>query len=300
MDQAASLRKLKENITQRYPTIDSSHTRVLAVTSGKGGVGKTTVAINMGLALGRLGKKVLVFDGDMGLANINVLLGVIPKYTLFHVLKGYKSLSEIIVQAGENTDFIPGASGYTQLANLGDEERDVLIRNFSQLEGYDYIIIDTGAGIGGNVMAMLMASDQIFIVTTPEPTSITDAYGLIKTVVARDREKDIKILVNKARDSIEAKKVAARVINISNKFLGIEIKEYGVVYLDSDVEKSIRLQKPFILTYPKSRASECITHISRSIIQSHLRNTQEDSKVSDYIKKLFYFLDGKQSKLEKI
>jgi flagellar biosynthesis protein FlhG len=295
MDQAAGLRKLREDLPLiRSNVVRRTSAKIIAITSGKGGVGKTTFAVNFAISLAREGQKVLVLDGDLGLANINVILGIIPKFTLYHVLKGNKTLREIILQIPEGIDIIPGANGYAQLADLDSISRDALIRDFSELDEYDFIIIDTGAGISSNVIALVLAADEGYIVTTPEPTSITDSYGLIKSITQRNKNFPLKVVINKARDEAEGKKVARRVIEISDKFLGVRPEELGVIYKDEDVEKSILVQKPFFINSPRSKASECMQKICKAVLENSpesLENT-ETSKLGGYIKKFFQISDA--------
>ncbi len=300
MDQAAGLRKLREDLPLiRSNVVRRTNAKIIAITSGKGGVGKTTFAVNFAISLAREGQKVLVLDGDLGLANINVILGIIPKFTLYHVLKGNKTLREIILQIPEGIDIIPGANGYAQLADLDSISRDALIRDFSELDEYDFIIIDTGAGISSNVIALVLAADEGYILTTPEPTSITDSYGLIKSITQRNKNFPLKVVINKVRDDAEGKKVARRVIEISDKFLGVRPEELGVIYKDEDVEKSILAQKPFFINSPRSKASECMQKICKTVLENNpdsLENT-ETSKLGGYIRKFFQISDA--NKVEK-
>ncbi|MCB1192795.1 MAG: MinD/ParA family protein [Leptospiraceae bacterium] len=301
MDQAENLRKLKEKAKkfQPIPMNGKSKTRIIAITSGKGGVGKSTFSVNLGISLAREGKKVLVLDGDFGLANINVLFGIIPQYNLYHVVKGHKSLQDIIISTQEGIDIIPGANGYTQLANLDDEKRNSLIQNFSFLDNYDYIFIDTGGGISSNVIGLIMASDEVIVITTPEPTSITDSYGLIKSVIAQEKEKKLSLVVNRAKDEKEGKKVASRLASISLKFLGVTLEEQGIIFLDEDVEKSIRAQKPLVVNYPNSKAAICIQKITQSVIHTHSLNNNEITKIGGFFNRFFNFMDQKDKQLEK-
>jgi flagellar biosynthesis protein FlhG len=299
MDQASGLRKLKEEfpLTRVSQSAKRTNAMIYAITSGKGGVGKTTFAVNFAITLAKEGQRVLVLDGDLGLANINVILGIIPKFTLYHVIKGNKTLRDIILQTPEGIDIIPGANGYSQLADLDSISRDHLIRNFSELDNYDYIIIDTGAGINSNVISLVLSADEAIVVTTPEPTSITDSYGLIKSITQRNRNFPINVVINKARDDIEGKKVARRVIEISNKFLSIRPKELGIIYKDEEVEKSILAQKPFMVNSPKSRASECMLKMTRSILESNQQDQGKDSnKLGGYFRKFFQFSDNDKIK----
>ncbi len=227
VDQAANLRRLVlENDTNR----DRSGTRTIAITSGKGGVGKTSIAVSLAIALARGGASVTLLDADLGLANINVILGIIPKYNLYHVIKGKKKLSDIVIPVPEGVKIIAGASGFHQLANLEPKQRTSFIESVAELDADDFMIIDTGAGVSQNVLSFLMASDEVIVVTTPEPTAITDAYGIIKSIAAQTPDKSIKILVNRVQSVAEGNRVAQRVINIAGQFLNIKV-EISVLFL---------------------------------------------------------------------
>ena len=302
MDQATNLRKLAESNSNlrvlpsakgKAPT-----TKILAIASGKGGVGKTTLAVNLGISIARAGNKVLVFDGDLGLANINVLLGIIPKYNLYHVVKGHKSLKEIVIQTTEGVDIIAGASGYSQLANLNETQRNNLIKGFSELAHYDYMIIDTGAGISSNVIGLVMPAHEVLVITTPEPTAITDSYGLIKSIVAQTKEKNLKIIVNRARTAIEGKKVADRVIDISGQFLEVHVESLGFIFQDEEVERSIREQKPYILNSPRCKASACLNRITHTLLQIE-NKIDDDQNITGFFKKFFGFMDDSEKEYER-
>lgn len=272
MNQASGLEKMmgkSDKNKNKSTTVNSEgRTRIITVTSGKGGVGKTSLSVNLGLAMAKKNKKVLLFDADLGLANINVMLGVLPKYNLYHVVKGHKKLKDIIIQTPEGLDIIAGASGYSSLANLTEAQREKMISEFSELGGYDILLIDTGAGIGSNVIDFTLPADEVIVVTSPEPTSITDAYGVIKSIVLESPEKNIKLLVNRASSSLEGRKVAERVINISNQFLNIKIETVGFIYEDHNVSKSVRKQRPYYLAFPESRASGCLNHVVARVLNN--------------------------------
>ncbi len=271
MDQAAHLRKLTEgNTSLKVLSSRKLRTKIIAIASGKGGVGKSTVSVNLAISMARAGQKVLVFDGDLGLANVNVILGIIPKYNLYHVVKGHKSLKDIVIQTPEGVDIIAGASGYSQLANLNDTQRNSLIKGFSELDNYDVMIIDTGAGISSNVIGLTLPADDVIVITTPEPTAITDSYGLIKAIVSQSRDKNLKMVVNRVRSAIEGKKVADRVIDISGQFLEVKVENLGFIFQDEEVERSIREQKPYIISSPKSKAAACLNRITYSLLNQEI------------------------------
>ncbi|MEI1279123.1 MinD/ParA family protein [Leptospira venezuelensis] len=294
MDQATQLRKLTEgNTSLKLVSSTKPMTKIIAIASGKGGVGKSTISVNLAISMAKAGQKVLVFDGDLGLANVNVILGIIPKYNLYHVVKGHKSLKDIIIQAPEGVDIIAGASGYSQLANLNDTQRNNLIKGFADLDSYDYMIIDTGAGISSNVIGLTLPADDVIVVTTPEPTAITDSYGLIKAIVSQSRDKNLKMVVNRVRSAIEGKKVADRVIDISGQFLEVRVENLGFIFQDDEVEKSIREQKPYIIHSPKSKAAACLNRITYSLLNQEM-DSSDDSGITGFFKKFFNFVDVRE------
>jgi flagellar biosynthesis protein FlhG len=266
-------------------TDGASSTRIIVITSGKGGVGKTSLSVSLAIALAQDGKSVTLLDADLGLANINVILGIIPKYNLYHVIKGKKKLKDIIIDVPEGIKIIAGASGFHQLANLDVKQRDEFISSIGELANDDFLIVDTGAGISQNVLSFVMASDEVIVVTTPEPTAITDAYGIIKAIASQSNEKHIKLIVNRAQSVAEGKRVAQRVINIAGQFLNIKVEELGFVYEDIYVPKSVRNQKPFFVSYPKCKASGCIKIISDRINNKQVEN-EKGSGITSFIKNL--------------
>ncbi|MBP8991208.1 MAG: MinD/ParA family protein [Spirochaetes bacterium] len=257
-------------------------TKIIAISSGKGGVGKTNFAVNLAIAYSKLGKKTIVMDADLGLANVNVILGVIPKFNLYHVIKNKKTMKEIVLDTPYGIKIIAGASGFSQLANLSDEQRDVFIQSLSELETADIIIIDTGAGVSNNVLSFILAADETIIITTPETTSITDAYGIIKSIYSLEKDIPIKLVINKCSSIMEGKKVADRIINISFQFLSIKVENLGYIMQDEIVEKAVRVQKPFYTLNPKSKASICIDHI---ISQLEHINAVEGKGVVSFMKR---------------
>ena len=255
MDQAANLRKLVLENNNTSTSTSKKRTKTIAITSGKGGVGKTSISVSLAIALAKGGSSVTLLDADLGLANINVILGIIPKYNLYHVIKGKKKLKDIVIEVPEGIKIIAGASGFHQLANLDPKQRANFIESISELDSDDFMIVDTGAGVGQNVLSFVMAVDEVVVVTTPEPTAVTDAYGIIKSIASQSPDKVIKLIVNRVQSVAEGKRVAQRVINIAGQFLNIKIENLGFIYDDDYVPKSVRNQKPFIVSYPKSKAS---------------------------------------------
>jgi flagellar biosynthesis protein FlhG len=282
-DQAEKLREMMKE--RNNGGGEKKNTRVIAVTSGKGGVGKTNISINLALAYAELGKKVIVLDADLGLANVNVVLGVIPKYNLYHLIRKQKTMKEIILDTNYGIQIVAGASGFSKVANLSEEERKTFIEELSALETADILIVDTGAGVSSNVLSFVAAADDVLIITTPEPTAITDAYGIIKIIATEINNLNLglKLIVNRVKSISEGKKVAARVINIASQFLNLKVDYLGCVFDDQSVQQAVIKQRPFLVTDSKGKAAICVKHLV-----SRLENVEykEGSGVSRFLKKL--------------
>ena len=288
-DQAEKLREIMRNKNTSSPSEGaSSHkaSRIISVSSGKGGVGKTNIAINLALAYAGIGKKVIVLDADLGLANVNVVLGVIPRYNLYHLIRQQKKMRDIILDTSYGIQIVAGASGFSKIANLSEEERNLFIEELQELSSADIIIIDTSAGVSKNVLTFVAASDDVIIVTTPEPTAITDAYGIVKIIATEIDNLDLglKLVVNRVKSVTEGRKVAERVINIAGQFLNIKLDYLGFVYEDALVQNAVIRQRPFLTLDPKGKASICIDHIVRRLENIDFK---EGSGISKFLKKLF-------------
>ncbi|MDA3941807.1 MAG: MinD/ParA family protein [Spirochaetia bacterium] len=260
-DQAEQLREIMRSRNENGS--ENTKTRVIAVSSGKGGVGKTNMSINIAIAYAQLGKKVLVMDADLGLANVNVAMGIIPKYNLYHLIRQKKKMKDIIINTDFGIQIVAGASGFSKIANLSDNEREHFIEEIGQMDAVDIIVIDTSAGVSSNVLDFIAAADDAIIVTTPEPTAITDAYGIIKIIATEidNMNLGIKLIVNRVKSVTEGKRVSERVINIASQFLNLKVDYLGYVYDDPQVSQAILKQKPFLIVDPDSKASICIKHI---------------------------------------
>jgi flagellar biosynthesis protein FlhG len=282
-DQAEKLRELVKNKNQ--DSSGANRTRIIAVASGKGGVGKTNMSINLALAYAKLGKKVIVMDADLGLANVNVVLGIIPKFSLYHVMKKQKTISEILMDTSYGIQIVAGASGFSKIANLNEDDRTNFIKELSQLSHADIIIIDTSAGVSSNVISFIAAADEAIIVTTPEPTAITDAYGIIKIVATEVDNLDLslKLIVNRVKSVTEGRKVAERVINIAGQFLNLKVDYLGFVFDDPLVSECVIRQKPFFAVDPKSKASVCVQHIVSRLEKVEFK---EGKGFSNFLRKL--------------
>jgi flagellar biosynthesis protein FlhG len=255
-----------ENILFDQPSIKSFGTRVVAVSSGKGGVGKSNVVANLGIALAMRGRRVMILDADLGMANIDVIFGINPKFNLKHLLDGEKRLDEIVISGPHSIKIVPGGSGVPELANLSDNQQQKLIESFIELERTaDITFIDTGAGISKDVISFILAAREALIITTPEPTAITDAYGLIKVLTQRDLNVDTKVVVNMVSSEKEGREIADRIVMAAKQFLNKKVEPLGYILADPSVYASVRQQVPFVLGYPNAKASRCIGNLAASI-----------------------------------
>jgi flagellar biosynthesis protein FlhG len=260
-------------------------TRIITVASGKGGVGKTNLSTNLAIAYAALGKRVVLMDADLGLANVNVILGIIPKYNLYHLIRKQKTMEDIIMDTNFGIQIVAGASGFAKIANLEEEDRKDFVRELSALSVADIIIIDTSAGVSNNVLSFVAAADEVIIVTTPEPTAITDAYGIIKIIATEidNLNLGLKLVVNRVKSVVEGKKVAERVITIAGQFLNLRVDYLGYVYEDPAVQNAVLRQKPFLITDPKGKASICVKHIVSRLEKVEYR---EGGGIGGFLKKL--------------
>ena len=276
MDQAKSLRNLMNNF-QNQNIKNRLNARVITISSGKGGVGKSSFSCNLAIYLASLKKRVVIIDADFGLANIEVLLGVRPKYNFYHILNKEKNISEIIVDTKYGVKLVSGGSGLKELSSISNSEIKYFIEQFNYLDEIaDIIIIDTAAGISSSVTNFLMASDENIIVTTPEPTSFTDAYTLIKVI--KDQNKDVEklnIVINKADDRYEAERIFGKISHVCNKFLGVDVENLGYIPSDLALIKAIKQQKPALLLFPDSEFSKSIKSIGNNISkEEHIINNK--------------------------
>jgi flagellar biosynthesis protein FlhG len=232
------------------------HVRTLAIASGKGGVGKSNLAANLAVALGELGARVLLLDADIAQANLDLLLGVNPRYDLQHVLSGDKSLEEIVVQGPRGVSLVPASSGVPELAELDDYRLECLIRGLGNLESNaDIILIDVASGTSRQVLTFCLAADEVVIVTTPEMPAFSDAYAMIKLLQQRGLTRPPHLVVNAAGSADEAEEVAHRLRLVSRRFLKLEPEMWGHVPFDAAIPRAVRRQEPVVTAFPRSPAA---------------------------------------------
>ncbi|HWP98602.1 MAG TPA: MinD/ParA family protein [Syntrophomonadaceae bacterium] len=269
-DQAEKLREIALGIKQQIEEElhrEMRQTRVIVITSGKGGVGKSTLALNLALTLCARNKRVILMDADLGLANIDIMLGLVPQYNLHHLILGKKSLKDITILATGGLRIIPGGSGINELANLNADELKRIIVELGKLDGeYDYMIIDTGAGIAKNVITFVLAADEVIVITTPEPTAITDAYGIVKSISGKSDERRLYLVVNRVANNSEGIMVAEKFKLVCQRFLELSITPLGHVVDEPLVGEGIRRQQPFITLFPKTAAAANIQSIADRLL----------------------------------
>lgn len=255
-DQASGLR----NLSRTKPV------KVIAVTAGKGGVGKSNVSVNLAVALAQLNKNVLLLDADLGLANVDIMLGLHTKYNLSHVIQGICHLSDIILQGPGGIKVIPAASGTEFMTQLSPVEHAGIIDSFNELtEDLDYMIIDTAAGISDTVLSFTRSSQELIVVVCDEPTSLTDAYALIKVMSKRYEWTHFHILANMVRSLKDGRELFNKLFKVSEQFLDVHLDYLGAIPFDEHVHMAVKKQKPVLLAYPDSDASECLREISRGV-----------------------------------
>jgi flagellar biosynthesis protein FlhG len=267
MDQAERLRSLvnrhKENQQEK-----KAEFRVIAITSGKGGVGKTNLTVNLGIHLAKTGKRVVIVDTDFGLANVEVLLGIAPRHTLQEVLSGDISIKEAITQGPEGVMFLSGGSGLTDLADLSEAQIKLLIKGFKELNDMtDILLIDTGAGMSKSVTNFLRASDEIIVVTTSDPTAIADAYAIIKIMTKdNDHFPKLKLVVNRVESHKEGIDVYSRMYRVCNRFLDVKLLNLGMIPYDKYLMRAVKAQEAVSVTYPNSDSSRSIEVICKRLL----------------------------------
>lgn len=279
-DQAENLRQMMGR---------SRDVRVISVASGKGGVGKSSISVNLAILMRRLGKRVLILDADFGLANVDIMLGVTTRLDLRYFLRGEKTIHEIIQQGHEGVRFISGGSGVAELINMDSEQLETLLSTIVDAasgsiayEPIDVIIMDAGAGVNNTIMQTLLASSETIVVTTAEPTAFLDAYALVKTIVKQDASHPLHLLVNKCEKTKEAQSVTNAFIETCGKNLGKNINPLGLVTYNHSITASIKRQTPITITDPHGQTAREIAQIARAIL-----NMPQDVKSSGVLTRVF-------------
>jgi flagellar biosynthesis protein FlhG len=288
-DQAHRLRQIMSarQGTEREKRNDS---RVIAITSGKGGVGKSNCTLNLALALCQAGKKVVILDADVGFANIDVLLGITPGQSMVNLFDCRTKIWEVMQDGPEGLKFIAGGSGFQDLLTLDERQLHYVVNQLQELQGYaDFILIDTGAGLNAQTLRFILSADEAIVVTTPEPTAITDAYALIKLVSNRTRELPIRLIVNRAATKTEGEQTAEKIRLVAERFLQRNVDALGFIMDDPTVAKAVRNQVPLLTRYPQAQASRCIQQVAAQLLE--MPQTRAGMKgVRSFLQRMVAFL----------
>lgn len=270
-DQAARLRERVIN--------NEKKTRIIAVASGKGGVGKSSISLNLGLAIQELEKRVLLLDADLGMANIDILLGITPNFNLSHVLKGKCKFEEAIVQGPANISILAGTTGVDELINISSVEVSRLIEAASHMEeNYDIILLDIGAGVNYSVTNFILGCDEVLVVLTPEPTAVMDAYSLIKILSTKHYKGRTKLLLNQCSSLKEGNELAERMQRVIKQYLNQDVELLGMIPFDENVRKSVKKQNPLLIQYPKSEAARSIKELAVKTMNGACENKSHGTK----------------------
>lgn len=297
MDQAEELRRMIEQQNK-----EKRVARVITVTSGKGGVGKSNISVNLAVQLSRLGKRVIILDADFGLANVEIMLGIRPKYNLADLMFHGVKLKQIITDGPENIGFISGGSGIAELANMTKDQLDALRKMLLDLDALaDIIIVDTGAGISDTVLEFVAASSEVVLVTTPEPTSIMDSYALLKTLSKKsafyNSETKIKMITNRVGSKQEAEELYKKLNSVSMNYLQIQLEYLGAIPFDSNVSRAVIRQSPVSLTYPNTRAALAMRELALTLTNEEPEEKQKKNKgISHLFSNLVRFKKGHVTK----
>ena len=293
-NQAENLRLFVKTMKQQMEAQiqgENRKTRVITITSGKGGVGKSNYAVNLAIALTELKQKVILLDADLGLANIDVIFGINPVFNLAHVIAGEKTVSQIICEGPKGLKIIPGGSGMHELANLNEWQINSFLLKLSHLEGIaDFFLIDTAAGLSKAVLSFALSADEVMVITTNEPTALTDAYGLIKTIRQQRYSGKISLVVNRVTSTADAVVVYNKLKTAISRFLKYPVEYLGAIREDPRVGEAVKEQQPFIIRFPLCEASKDIHAIAARLTDQQYDFPKESgikvffSKVAHYFR----------------
>lgn len=289
IDQAQMLRRLaiqkRSKVLERKIDIDEKYPYILTIASGKGGVGKSNTVVNMAINLTQKGKKVMILDADIGMSNIDILLDIKINDTIMSVINGYKDIEDIIIESRYGVKVISGGSAINHIEDFTEYQRDKFIKVIESIRNIDYLIIDTGAGLNKTLLSFISCSNEFILVTTPEPTSITDAYSLLKATSNLGIKDKASIIINRGGSIKEVKYTFDRIKVVVDKFLNIEIALKGYLIEDKRISMCVKKQVPFIIEYPNTEISKCISNICDNILQIKKVNTLDEQ--DSLLKKMF-------------
>ncbi|MCB2297149.1 MinD/ParA family protein [Clostridium tagluense] len=261
LDQAQGLRQMA---SKNLDSVDIKP-RIITVTSGKGGVGKSNIVVNLSIALQKMGRKVMIFDADIGMGNDDIIMGCSSRYNVFDVISNGKEIEDVVINGPFGVKLLPGGSAILKIEDLTEIQRNVFLNKLTALTGLDYIIMDTGAGVNKSVLGFIACCEDLIIVTTPEPTSLTDAYSLLKAVKHFKIKDSAKVIVNRSLDNNEANITFNKFNNAVTKFLDMKLEYLGKIGEDKKLAYAVRAQQPVIVSYPASESARDINNIASKI-----------------------------------
>lgn len=286
MDQAQSLRQLVSSRDPKREPGSGPTARIITVCSGKGGVGKSNFTLNFALALKAMGRRVLLFDADIGMANIDVLMGVTAKYNLYHLLKREADIAQIIQNGPGDLPFIAGGSGMDELFSLSESDLNYFTAQIAQIaDTMDFILFDTGAGLSKETLKFITSADDCLVVTTPEPTAITDAYALMKVVHNSHPDVSFKLIVNQAGDEKEARNTGDKIRMAASRFLQLDIPFLGFISSDAHVVQAVKKQVPFSVAFPNSAAAKDVQRLALNYLSAEPVETTKVQGIKGFINK---------------
>lgn len=279
LDQAQKLRDMAVgNNSAKIP-------KVITVTSGKGGVGKSNFVVNLSIALQKMGKSVLIFDADVGMGNDDILMGYLPKYNVFDIINKNMNIEDVIIQGPLGVRLLPGGSGLNKIEEFTTKQREEFLSKITSLNNVDYIIMDTGAGINRSVLGFIACCNELIVITTPEPTSLTDAYSLLKVVNYFKLKKDAQIVVNRVIDIEEGRNTFEKFNNAVDNFLKIKLSYLGYITEDKRLIQAVRQQEPFTIKYPNCNAAVDVQSIALRLMGSG--DQSNNIGVQGFFRKIF-------------
>lgn len=261
LDQAQRLRQMASE-----KSASSSSPRIITVTSGKGGVGKSNFVVNLSICLQKMGKKVMIFDADVGMGNDDVLMGFLPKYSVYDVIFNKKEIEDVVITGPFGVKLLPGGSGLSRMDELTDNQREGFLNKLIKLNDLDFIIMDTGAGINRSVLGFIACCEELIVITTPEPTSLTDSYSLLKAVSHFKIKDTAKVIINRVLDYKEGETTFYKFNNAVTNFLKLKVDYLGCISEDRKLVQSVRNQEPFVVSYPNCNASLDLQEIAKKVI----------------------------------
>lgn len=285
LDQAERLRQLAEDSFSQNVRKSQDSARIITITSGKGGVGKSNLVVNLAITLAKMGKKVLIFDADIGMGNDDILMGFLPKYNVYDIIYRGISVEEVVIEGPFGVKLLPGGTGVTKVEDLTKYQRENFLNKLTSMKGFDYILMDTGAGISRSVLGFIACCDELMVVTTPEPTALTDAYSLLKAVNHFKLKNEAHLVVNKTLDEKEGIETFNKFQSACMKFLKMNMKYLGAISEDRKLVQAVREQVPFVISHPNSAASKDVESIASRLLGT---NAKEGSMgIQGLFKKIF-------------